>query len=212
MTGKVFQYENHYEMKKNRLKVLEDADHVCQHCGGTATVVHHIDNSISNHSPENLMPLCQKCHSRLHCAQNKIRWDGRMLEAAMIHKGIDRKELAERAGITYATVHNIINHGRTKNSTMKKIADVLEHPVEAFVMPQYIDALIRLDAISDNVNPLKSAILKRISELTTDKVLHRRFHIWIANGLREKFNVNSYFQIPPEKLTEAIAFIKNWRK
>ena len=72
MTGKVFQYENHYEMKKNRLKVLEEADRVCQHCGGTATVVHHIDNSTSNHSPENLMPLCQKCHSRLHASDGKI--------------------------------------------------------------------------------------------------------------------------------------------
>ena len=27
MTGKVFQYENHYEMKKNRLKVLVEMDY-----------------------------------------------------------------------------------------------------------------------------------------------------------------------------------------
>ncbi len=86
-----FQYENHYELKKNRLKVLDAVDYTCAICGCEAVLVHHKDGSRDNHAPNNLLPLCQKCHSKLHSKINRVRWDGRAIEAAMMQKGIDRR-------------------------------------------------------------------------------------------------------------------------
>lgn len=49
-------------------------DAPCAHCGGTKTVVHHVDENKSNNSLENLLGLCAPCHARLHSLQ---RWSGR---------------------------------------------------------------------------------------------------------------------------------------
>lgn len=50
------------------------ADHpTCQHCGRLATVVHHIvpKGQGGGDNPDNLLALCNPCHSRVHAAEGK---------------------------------------------------------------------------------------------------------------------------------------------
>ena len=59
-------YPNHYTMKKNRIIKLQQTKCTCEICGKRAQVVHHIDESLDNHSLDNLMALCSKCHRAIH--------------------------------------------------------------------------------------------------------------------------------------------------
>jgi len=68
--GGVAQYPNHYEMKKNRKIVLEEANFICKYCGGKADRIHHIDLSKDNHCIENLAPSCSKCNSSMRPHKN----------------------------------------------------------------------------------------------------------------------------------------------
>ncbi len=62
--GGVSEYPNHSLMKKNRLEVLWRAKYICQVCGAKATEIHHKDLSKTNHSKENLIPVCHKCQRK----------------------------------------------------------------------------------------------------------------------------------------------------
>lgn len=68
--GGTFEYPNHYEMKKNRKIVLENANYICHFCRGKADRIHHKDLSKDNHSKDNLLPSCAKCNQR-HRAKTK---------------------------------------------------------------------------------------------------------------------------------------------
>lgn len=38
----------------------------CERCGKTNTERHHIDDNPLNNAPENIMPLCRRCHTLEH--------------------------------------------------------------------------------------------------------------------------------------------------
>ena len=59
-------YPHHHLMKKNRVIKLQQTKGECEICGKSAQVVHHIDDSKDNHSLENLLAVCCKCHRALH--------------------------------------------------------------------------------------------------------------------------------------------------
>jgi transcriptional regulator with XRE-family HTH domain len=207
---KVFEYENHYAMKKNRIKVLENSRFTCQYCGGTATEVHHKDRSKNNHAPDNLIPVCHKCHMQIHADKNSApRWDTEMILVAMMQHGLNKGELAARAGITRQTITRLLKTGLTKNSTMKRIANILGYPIEAFLLPKEAFKLSQLEKRAATINDIKLAIECKL-EAVQDPVLHRRYHIWIANDIKRRFGVRSYFDVPKERIDEAIEFIKQW--
>ncbi len=141
-------YPNHYTMKVNRLKVLEKHKGKCAFCKEAAFIVHHRDGSMDNHDMENLLPLCASCHAKLHHADSRSDrvsrygnyvWDGAAIEAALMHRGMDKGELAALVGVSRGTLSHVIQNGRTKNSTMRKIAQALDYPITAFVAPQRRD-------------------------------------------------------------------------
>ena len=131
-----FNYENHYKFKKNRLKALEKYNYKCQRCGRKAQVVHHADMSTDNHNLDNLVPLCAKCHVKLHKTLKidaRPTWNPRMIEYGMMRMGMDKQNLADAVGINSATLTHILKTGNTKNSTMKEIAAILGMPLKDFI-------------------------------------------------------------------------------
>jgi hypothetical protein len=69
--GGIADYPNHYEMKKMRLRVLEEAGYKCEFCGEPAKQIHHRDFSKNNHARENLAAACQRCNSRMRDPSKK---------------------------------------------------------------------------------------------------------------------------------------------
>lgn len=64
--GGVFRYPNHCLMKKNRLLKIEQTNNKCEICGKKGFQIHHKDNSKNNHSLDNLLFLCRRCHFTFH--------------------------------------------------------------------------------------------------------------------------------------------------
>lgn len=74
------------EWKKLREIILARDEHRCRLCGAEEYLhIHHRDNDPTNDSPENLVTLCERCHSRVHahngqevcppCLQERGRFD-----------------------------------------------------------------------------------------------------------------------------------------
>ena len=61
------QYPDHAELKRVRVEVLKKSKGKCEICGELANIVHHIDGDKSNHNINNLITVCLKCHTILHC-------------------------------------------------------------------------------------------------------------------------------------------------
>lgn len=87
-------YPNHHLMKKNRIIKFKQCDGKCQVCGKKAKMIHHADEDKSNHSLENLVPLCHKCHCAVHAGRkNKT---SKMIQLY----GISLQEMADKFGGT----------------------------------------------------------------------------------------------------------------
>lgn len=113
--GGIAQYPNHSEMKRMRKQALEDANYICQMCGGEAKLVHHKDNSKDNHSKDNLIPMCYKCHRQLHAKLRGGRNSNTIYRRAY---GMSLKEVAEKMKISYVKASQLHRSGQLNRLLM----------------------------------------------------------------------------------------------
>ena len=72
---------------------------MCEWCKkAKAAVIHHLDNSKTNHVEDNLVPLCRACHLSYH-AKN-----GDVVPPSIFYKGKPLKEWAAKLGVGYTVV------------------------------------------------------------------------------------------------------------
>lgn len=129
--------------------------------------------------------------------------------------GADPKDLAKASGVTYQNILHILKTGKTKNSTMKRIAEALRYPIEFFIIPGDMDDSPSSDTCKDRssrrsntaYDQLNKAIEDRLAVLGDNRSLLR---YWLAKDLREHFNVRSYTLVTQTNLDEALALIKIW--
>lgn len=108
----IFEYPNHYEMKKNRLIKLQQTHRKCEICGKVANYIHHKDGSKNNHSLNNLIVICIKCHFILHNEDYKaFKYTSKMIRLY----GISFREMAEKYGSSIARFYNMHREGILKN-------------------------------------------------------------------------------------------------
>jgi len=141
-------YVNHNRMKDIRLVILEKCNYKCKMCGGLASIIHHLDGSKINHSEENLMPLCSKCHGETHRSTNvngikKINTDKMKLLITL--KGMNRKTFSEAIGTNTTALCKILCKGSTKKSTLNKILDVLDCKEEDLFTEEYMERIEELN-------------------------------------------------------------------
>jgi len=105
--GGIFEYPNHYEMKKNRLIVLENANGICHYCGGKADRVHHRDKSKDNHSLKNLQASCASCNSQRQDKENRRYYIKRY--------GISSVEIMNTLELSKNEVNMMYDNGYLKN-------------------------------------------------------------------------------------------------
>lgn len=208
-----FNYIDHYTMKQNRLEVLRKNNYKCAVCGMEATEVHHIDGSTSNHDIKNLLSLCHKCHMKIHAQNrksNKPKINSDAIEYFLAIKGMTKQELAQKLHMSNAAVTIILKKKTTKNSTLRKIAEVLGCSISDIVIAP--DSLINLEEKENNEKKiLIEAIGERINQLTDDKYLARLYRIWLTKNLREFFNVKSYGLISGKDIIMAIEIVRKWK-
>jgi 5-methylcytosine-specific restriction endonuclease McrA len=60
------------EWKQLREVILARDSHRCRLCGADAYLhIHHQDGDRTNDAPENLITLCERCHSRVHARKGR---------------------------------------------------------------------------------------------------------------------------------------------
>lgn len=66
------EYLNHPRFKAIREQVMEKHNWKCSRCGARATQVHHLRYPKwgTFDKPENIMPVCHKCHCEIHEVDN----------------------------------------------------------------------------------------------------------------------------------------------
>jgi 5-methylcytosine-specific restriction endonuclease McrA len=62
--------------RRLKARILDRDGNACQVCGKEIGKlnVHHIDDRKEDHSPSNLLTLCQSCHSRCHGSPKPLVW------------------------------------------------------------------------------------------------------------------------------------------
>ncbi|AEE95747.1 helix-turn-helix domain-containing protein [Mahella australiensis] len=207
-----FNYIDHYTMKQNRLKVLEKNNYRCAICGMEATEVHHQDHSYSNHNIDNLLPVCHKCHMQLHVqsrSNNEPKINSDAIEYLLMVRGMNKQELAQKIHMSNSAITTILKRKTTKNSTLKKIAEVLDCSIKEIVTDP--SQLIDWEEKENNEEKiLVESINERINQLTNDKRLTKLYKIWLEKELREFFNVKSYGLISGKNIVIAIKIINKW--
>ncbi|MDE4908923.1 HNH endonuclease [Methanogenium marinum] len=60
------------EWKQLRKVILARDGHRCRHCGAEEYLhIHHRDGDRTNDTPDNLITLCERCHSSVHAKERK---------------------------------------------------------------------------------------------------------------------------------------------
>lgn len=69
-------YPNYGLYQKNRAITLREANHKCkvEGCSNPGKQVHRIDGDETNHSLDNLMAVCYRCHRRFHRKQAREKY------------------------------------------------------------------------------------------------------------------------------------------
>lgn len=110
--GGISFYKNQRLMKKNRLIIMEKYNWICQECGKKATDAHHKDQDKSNHSINNLIPLCHYCHCQKHVGRmNKTKFT--------IKYGLSAPYIAKKLNTTTVNV-TILEHINLLEKILKK--------------------------------------------------------------------------------------------
>jgi hypothetical protein len=103
--GGISEYTNHAELKRARLEILKKTKGKCEICGKIAKIVHHKDGDKSNHSLDNLIAVCQDCHTALHAGDYKLSHiqQGKPSKYGLIY-GFNLKEMAEIFEVVPSTI------------------------------------------------------------------------------------------------------------
>ena len=116
-------YPNHYTMKKNRIIKLQQTKGKCEICKQKAQVVHHIDESSDNHSIDNLLAVCSKCHKCLH---HPDRVDAVFKTSKYIRLyGATLEQLSKRTGLTTNRVYEMHYKGELKGYLKELILSLI---------------------------------------------------------------------------------------
>ena len=67
-SGEYRSYLMSEDWKERRLELLEEADNICEECGGIATNLHHLryDNLGEEELDVDVVALCTSCHKERH--------------------------------------------------------------------------------------------------------------------------------------------------
>ena len=111
-------YPKYKTLLKTKLELLSEHHGKCQICGEHAECIHHIDQSKENHSKNNLIVLCYKCHNSIH---ESDRYKGTKYRKLY---GKSLTELVQLSGISTETVWRILNKPNTvKKTTLNRFIE-----------------------------------------------------------------------------------------
>ena len=90
-----------------RIKVLKRSKGECEICGNFAKIVQHKDGDKSNHDVDNLIALCNKCHSPLHAEDciPLLTKRGRPTTKYNMLYGLTLREIGNLFGVSHNSVY-----------------------------------------------------------------------------------------------------------
>lgn len=113
--GTTSYYNNHYQLKLNRIQKLKDCGNKCEDCGNTNTILKasRKDGNKNNHDINNLIMLCSKCMGNKQNSKYKIKF------------GSTLKELSHEFGISLTTLYKFVDIYKDKVKLKKAVKNHL---------------------------------------------------------------------------------------
>ena len=123
--------------------VLFRDNHTCQHCGGKSKDkvlnVHHLESrKTGGDAPNNLITLCEICHSAYHAGKIKLKQKRGQSFKEAAFMGIMRWTLFDKLKVIYPNVRNTYGY-ITKNNRIR-LGLPKEHYIDAFCIAGNFDA------------------------------------------------------------------------
>lgn len=117
-------YPMYHLMQKQKIELLKRSGGVCEACSKErGEVIHHQDNAKKDHSLENLIIVCHKCHKFLHAKFTKdgFRLSSMKRKSKYIDKfGMSLREIGFKLGISHEYVRRLINDSRYGEAWIKE--------------------------------------------------------------------------------------------
>jgi len=187
-------------MKKNRKQYLMIAKNnkkwVCEHCGKTSTssgfdlVIHHIDGNNKNNNVNNLMVLCQGCHTKEHFKNEsmkgriKIKLDIQLIKHYYIEKKMSLNAVAKMFNVSNGTIKSRLLENNIKIRSYSEQYQLNFKPNEEKILKLYTKELQGIHQISKNLhystNTIRQILLKNSIQIRDS---HTQLHL---NTLRKK--------------------------
>jgi len=134
-------YKHQSLFNRNKIIVLDNANHICKKCGEKAVEVHHLDGSKVNHSFDNLVALCSSCHNNIHTedkhTRNKGKLNSKAIEELLIKKGMNKSELAVKLHMHASSLSIMLKRGSTHARTIARISEILNCNINDILSSEY---------------------------------------------------------------------------
>jgi len=111
---KIILYPNHYLMKKNRLLKMKQVGGKCEKCFAEGKEIHHKDGKKDNHSLDNLIFFCKRCHQDIH--RGRINKNSEFFRLY----GMTRQQVAEKLRCSTTRVWMFHCDGELKDMLKEK--------------------------------------------------------------------------------------------
>ena len=132
-------YKNVTLLRANSKLVLEKYNSKCAICGKDYEQIHHIDGTKTNHSVENLMPLCSECHVSTHNKNreslNSNKINSKFIKKAILDMGLNRSEFADLLGMTPSSLSIMLKRGTTYVRTIRRLSEILKCNISDIMQP-----------------------------------------------------------------------------
>ena len=129
--GGASEYQDHYLLKKVRIEKLKSIRGKCEICGERARMVHHIDETTSNHDLSNLLAVCHPCHRILH----NIEEGGCKTSKYIRIYGVTLRELASITKLNCQTIQLWTEHPKRRDLLIQALQD--KGNAQAIVRKEY---------------------------------------------------------------------------
>ncbi len=170
---------------ETRKIVLEKYNYQCAKCGYNFLEIHHVDGNPSNDSIDNLIPLCKRCHVKIHGKRYSIRLERLTQE---LRSTLKEKVAEDISQILRESFKNMkIEVKIQADMRSKELLENIEIKTKGWIIRSKDRYSLEITDLENLVDDLRERILESLAWKLSRKISHK-VHEEIDGELRQYKN------------------------